>query len=402
MIAGQLLLVVTPGSEPGGRWFDSNPRNFVHANLGKSSGWMRSLSRKQVAALGGLWVRVPRLPPWPRQFTETKSRGPAATTPGLHPGNDGSSPSGITVPHKKIACRRHHPARRSSWSSPECSPPCQGGDRGFKSHRGRCATDTRCGTVRKLAKRRSSNLRELWVRLPTRATEIVNRVVCLTAACKAVVHEISEVDDERFNSFPTHWSCGFCYRSSARSSIGSGRQPLKLERRVRFPHGSLARACRPSGELVDTRRSERRAVEAWEFDSPLGQFVEADTNRRRWASAQRSLISSDRRVRLPDLQLAAGYANRQSGEVESLVILWVRRPPRLLDPGHGNAASGEVESHRDFCRFDVRLLGKGEDRFESRRIVLTRAAGPMGRHLACNQEIGVRLPGGPLTARNGR
>src|SRR5258708_13017570 len=26
--AGWLLLVATPGSEPGGRWFDSNPRNF--------------------------------------------------------------------------------------------------------------------------------------------------------------------------------------------------------------------------------------------------------------------------------------------------------------------------------------------------------------------------------------
>src|SRR5438270_2245807 len=25
----------------------------------------------------------------------------------------------------------------SSWSSLECSPPCQGGGRGFKSHRGR-------------------------------------------------------------------------------------------------------------------------------------------------------------------------------------------------------------------------------------------------------------------------
>ena len=25
---GQLLPVVTPGSEPGGRWFDSNPRNL--------------------------------------------------------------------------------------------------------------------------------------------------------------------------------------------------------------------------------------------------------------------------------------------------------------------------------------------------------------------------------------
>lgn len=51
---------------------------------------------------------------------------------------------------------------KSSWSSLECSPPCQGGGRGFKSHRGRLH-----GAVRKLAKRRSSNLREcLWVRLP--------------------------------------------------------------------------------------------------------------------------------------------------------------------------------------------------------------------------------------------
>jgi hypothetical protein len=25
----------------------------------------------------------------------------------------------------------------SSWSSPECSPPCHGGGHGFKSHRGR-------------------------------------------------------------------------------------------------------------------------------------------------------------------------------------------------------------------------------------------------------------------------
>jgi hypothetical protein len=46
-----------------------------------------------------------------------------------------------------------------------------------------------------------------------------------------------------------------------------------------------------------------------------------------------------RRVRLPDLQLVAlrefarrmaGYANRKSGEVESLVNLWVRLPPRSL------------------------------------------------------------------------
>ena len=30
---GQLLLVVTPGSDPGGRWFDSNPRNLFDAEV---------------------------------------------------------------------------------------------------------------------------------------------------------------------------------------------------------------------------------------------------------------------------------------------------------------------------------------------------------------------------------
>ena len=42
-----------------------------------------------------------------------------------------------------------------SWSSLECSPPCQGGGRRFKSDRG-CLL----GTVRKPVKRRSSNLRD--------------------------------------------------------------------------------------------------------------------------------------------------------------------------------------------------------------------------------------------------
>jgi hypothetical protein len=46
---GQLLLVVTLGSEPRGRWFDSSPRNCLRANARKSSGRMRNLSRKQAA-----------------------------------------------------------------------------------------------------------------------------------------------------------------------------------------------------------------------------------------------------------------------------------------------------------------------------------------------------------------
>ena len=70
----------------------------------------------------------------------------------LHPG---------LLPCDRPAARRG----QSRWyvlaEQLECSPLCHGGDRGFKSRRGRCY-----GTVRNLAKRRSSNLRVLWVRLP--------------------------------------------------------------------------------------------------------------------------------------------------------------------------------------------------------------------------------------------
>src|SRR5579872_5335361 len=48
---------------------------------------------------------------------------------------------------------------------------------------------------------------------------------------------------------------------AARSSIGSGQQPLTLQRRVQFPHGSLSTIDVHDQvvQLVDTRRSERRA-----------------------------------------------------------------------------------------------------------------------------------------------
>lgn len=60
--AGQLLLVVTPDFDSGGRWFDSNSRKFEFSNCSdswncnllkrrKSSGWMRSQFRKLVAAI---------------------------------------------------------------------------------------------------------------------------------------------------------------------------------------------------------------------------------------------------------------------------------------------------------------------------------------------------------------
>ncbi len=55
----------------------------------------------------------------------------------------------------------------SSRSSPECSPPCQGGDRGFKSHRGRLWLG------RQLADHLGSNPGMLWVRLPP---ELLNAI----------------------------------------------------------------------------------------------------------------------------------------------------------------------------------------------------------------------------------
>jgi hypothetical protein len=38
-----------------------------------------------------------------------------------------------------------------------------------------------------------------------RTSHSTNRVVFLVAVCKTVVNETSEVDDERFESFTTHW-----------------------------------------------------------------------------------------------------------------------------------------------------------------------------------------------------
>ena len=88
---GQSLLVVMPDSESGVRWFDSNPRNWSCGNARKSSGRMRNLSRKQAATY---WALVGSSPTASARGIDLQSRGPAATTPGLHPGNEGSIPSG--------------------------------------------------------------------------------------------------------------------------------------------------------------------------------------------------------------------------------------------------------------------------------------------------------------------
>ena len=60
----------------------------------------------------------------------------------------------------------------------------------------------------------------------------------------------------------------------ARSSSGQGCETLILATWVRFPYGSLTTIQHSQvAELVDTRRSERRARKACEFDSRLGYLT---------------------------------------------------------------------------------------------------------------------------------
>ena len=104
-------------------------------------------------------------------------------------------------------------------------------------------------------------------------------------------------------------------RQSARSSSGSGYWPLMPVTRVQIPHGSKIRPSGATGRHATLRTS--CPSWAWEFNSPLGQcrrgrrptgFHKAGmpgslpgsaiaNDYRRWASAQRSLISLDRKVR---------------------------------------------------------------------------------------------------------
>jgi hypothetical protein len=57
-----------------------------------------------------------------------------------------------------------------------------------------------------------------------------------------------------------------CRGDCPRGAAWSARHQVTVEVMDSTP----ARRTGPSGGTVDTRRSERRAQEAWEFDSPLG------------------------------------------------------------------------------------------------------------------------------------
>ena len=124
---------------------------------------------------------------------------------------------------------------------------------------------------------------------------------------------------------------------TVRSSIGSGHQPLKLERRVRLPHGPLfdspgggtgrragLRSTCPRG--VGVRISPRRLNPLQAGRCPAGPHKPGvpgsipGPGTRGWAGARPSVIRSEAEVRLPDPQLSvfmARYANRQSDPAQT-------------------------------------------------------------------------------------
>ncbi len=91
--------------------------------------------------------------------------------------------------------------------------------------------------------------------------------------------------------------------------------------------------------------------------------------------------------------------------------LWVRFPSRLLNDPVVQRQRRLVDVQETMVQFRpgslvwsvgvlvAHLLGKEEDRVQvPDGPLMIRAAGPTGRRLPCKQEIGVQLPGGPLSS----
>ena len=131
--------VLNTGGEP-----DSLVGSSPTASARCNHTWAHGPTARRWSCKPEIRVRFPMSP--------LQSRGPVATTSGLHPDNDGSSPSGtfclawdvgLCVGASFARCmrttRERHPdsqpiVRRAgkdlSRSSLECSPPCHGGDVG--------------------------------------------------------------------------------------------------------------------------------------------------------------------------------------------------------------------------------------------------------------------------------
>lgn len=133
----------------------------------------------------------------------------------------------------------------------------------------------------------------------------------------------------------------------------------------------------------------------------------------RVSQAQPGLISLDRRVRLPDpLLTLTRYANRQSGEVESLVFVGssptlvthdpvIQRLRRLDDTQEADGSTPSGITRWSAGVSEARVFGKDEDRvrFPGGPLELMGWHVPRRRLTFAKSVRRVRFPSGPLKAR---
>ncbi len=142
------------------------------------------------------------------------------------------------------------------------------------------------------------------------------------------------------------------------------------------------------------------ASRLWRFDSVPAHSVAVYCLYSRRAGARLALIRPTSRFESGAWDSStSSWPGRQTGKAASSRgwCLWVRLPPRLLVCFCADLCGFCVPwSNGEGVRFTPGRWGfdsLGDDcRCQSQKW----AAGPMGRRLACNQETGVRLPGGPL------
>jgi hypothetical protein len=174
-----------------------------------------------------------------------------------------------------------------------------------------------------------------------------------------------------------------------------------------IPSPAEGRGERSVGQVVesaDTRRSERRAAQAWEFKSPPGHWRRAGARPApmRPAAWFESGVSNCR---------TAGYANWQSGQVESLAVVGSTPTSATGDGLRVQRDGRRPRMPENGVQFPGGPLKKAKGRRNQANVMLPvafslfpfaflRAPGPTERRRLGRPAMRVQLPRGPL--QNGR